>query len=679
VTDRDRREAAERLEELRGRIRYYDYRYYVLDDPEISDAAYDRLMQELLALEADHPDLVTPDSPSRRVGAPPRDDFQHVEHRVPMLSLQNAFTLGELDAFDERVRRRVAGPVDYVVEQKFDGLSISLLYENGVFVQGATRGDGETGEDVTPNLRTIGSIPLRLRDRGEGLERLLVRGEVYMPRDAFRRLNEAREGRGEPPFANPRNAAAGSVRQLDPRVTAERNLQSFIYAVAEVDEAMAPRTHAESLQFLGAIGFRVSGHWRLCRDIAEVKEQCGHWRERRNDLPYEIDGMVCKVNALELHERLGHTARSPRWAVAYKFPSEEATTEVRDIVVQVGRTGVLTPTAVLEPVRVGGSTVGRATLHNEDIVRERDVRIGDTVVIRKAGEVIPEVVRVLKDRRDGGEREFQMPEQCPACGAEIVRLPGEAAARCTGAACPARLREQVLHFASRRAMDIDGLGPAIVTQLLEAGLIEDAADLYGLKVQDLMSLEGIAEKSAQNLVEAIDASRDRPLRRLLFALGIRHVGEQAAAVLAHRFRSLDRLRQASEEDLTAIDTIGPATAAGLRAYFRQDQAQRLVRKLEQAGVRTREPDAGDGGPQSQPLSGKTFVLTGTLTGFTRDEAREAITRRGGRVTSSVSRRTDYVVAGADPGSKLDRARELGVAVLDEQAFQELIGEHSNQR
>ncbi|MGB9661098.1 MAG: NAD-dependent DNA ligase LigA [Moorellaceae bacterium] len=665
-----REEAQKRLAELRRIIEEHNYRYFVLDAPVITDEEYDALMRELLELEERFPDLVTPDSPSRRVGGAPRPEFATVRHRQPLLSLSNAFSPGEVRDFDRRVRELAGGmeEVDYVVELKIDGLSVALTYTDGEFAIGATRGDGEVGEDVTANLRTVRTLPLRLR---RPVSRLEVRGEVYMPKAAFARLNREREEAGEPTFANPRNAAAGSLRQLDPRVTASRTLGLFVYEVLYTTDAPRPATHREALDYLAELGLPVNPYRRYCRNIEEVLQELAQWNlERRTALPYQIDGLVIKVNDLSLQRSLGATAKSPRWALAYKFPAEQAITRVRDIMVRVGRTGVLTPTAVLEPVRLAGSTVSRATLHNEDIIREKDVRLGDTVVIQKAGDVIPEVVKVLPERRTGEEKEFHMPEKCPACGAKVIREPGEAAHRCTGGlACPAQVKERIIHFASRPAMDIQGLGPAIVSQLLEAGLIRDAGDLYYLKVEDLLPLERFGRQSAQNLIAAIEASKERGLERLLFALGIRHVGERAARVLATHFRSLDRLQQASLEELTSLADIGPKIAESLRAFFAEPLNLQVLEKLRRAGVKT-EVGLEPGTPG--PLAGKTFVLTGTLPHLTRQQATDLILRAGGKVAGSVSRRTDYVVVGENPGSKYDKARELGITMLDEEEFLKLV-------
>lgn len=677
----------ERAAWLRDEIRRHDHLYHVLDSPEISDAEYDRLLRELVELEEAYPEVVTRDSPTQRVGGLPVAGFESVRHIVPMLSLGNTFAVGELVDFDRRVRA-LSGreKVAYTCELKIDGLSISLRYRYGGLVQAATRGDGETGEDVTAQIRTVRSVPLVLRPPGGRFELIEVRGEVFFPLEDFGRLNRERVERGESPFANPRNAAAGTVRQLDPRITASRPLDSLFYALP-LEGGPRPGTQHEVLKTIRDLGFKVDRHHRLCADISEVQEYCAHWEAHRGELPYDVDGVVVKVDDLALYELLGATAKSPRWAVAYKFPAAERVTRVKDIVVTVGRTGVLTPTAILEPVVISGSTVSRAVLHNEDIIREKDVQIGDWVVVRKAGEVIPEVVSVLAERRTGSERRFTMPERCPVCSAEVVRDPGEAAHRCTGAVtCPAQVMEGMIHFGSRGAMDIDGLGPSTVSALLEAGLVCDVGDLYGLTVEQLTTLPRFARRSAENLIAAIDRSRRRPLRRLLFALGIRHVGGRASAVLARSFGSLERLLEADEGQLMQVPEIGPKIAGSLVAWTRRPQAVELLAKLRRMGVNTVEPGAGAAardrdarageappGQAQGAFDGLTFVLTGSLEGFTRDDAAQEIESRGGRVSSSVSRKTDYVVAGENPGSKLERARELGVTVIGEDEFRRLLG------
>ncbi|MGE5586211.1 MAG: NAD-dependent DNA ligase LigA [Bacillota bacterium] len=669
------RATEERIRKLREEIEFHNYRYYVLDDPIVSDAEYDALMRELVDLEAEHPELVTPDSPTQRVGAAPAEAFASVVHRSPMMSLANVYSVEELRAFDARVRKALNGePVEYVAELKIDGLAVSLVYEDGRFVRGATRGDGTTGEDVTHNLRTIRSIPMRLR-LGPPVS-IDVRGEVYMIRREFHKLNEERRAAGEPLFANPRNAAAGSLRQLDPKVTAARPLDIFVYGIGYMSGAggAAPETHLEALGLLKEAGFRTNPSTRLCRTIDEVVDYCAHWGERRDTLDYEIDGVVVKVNSLAQQERLGATARSPRWAVAYKFPARQATTKVRDIIVQVGRTGTLTPVAVLDPVELAGSTVSRATLHNEDIIRAKDIRIGDTVVVEKGGDVIPEVVKMVTERRTGAEREFRMPAKCPECGADVVRLEGEAASRCVGGmACPAQVREGILHFASRDAMDIEGMGPSLVAQLLDAGLVKTAADIYDLKLDDIARLERMGKKSAENLLSAIERSKSHPLHRLVFALGIRHVGERSARDLAEHFGTMDRLAAATYDELTRVPDVGPKVAESVLAFFREPRNREILRRLGDAGVNMRETEKVTPSSES-PLAGKTVVLTGTLERFTRKEAEEAVLARGGKVSSSVSRKTDYVVVGKDPGSKYDKARELGVTILDEHEFARLLGE-----
>lgn len=665
-----REQAAERIEELRRQIRHHDHRYYVLDDPEISDEAYDALMRELEALEAAFPDLVTPDSPTRRVGGRPAEGFAQVRHAVPMLSLANVFDEQELREFDQRVRAGLGvDQVEYVCELKIDGLSISLHFAGGAYLRAATRGDGEIGEDVTANVRTIRSVPLRLL--GDAPRRVEVRGEVFMPLSAFERLNQRRAEQNEPLFANARNAAAGAVRQLNPEITASRSLDAFFYSIAHMD-GPGPETHQQALELLRGWGLKVNPHSRVCRGVEEVLAYCREWTERRAGLDYLVDGVVIKVNDLAAQAQLGYTSRTPRWAVAYKFPAERAETRVRDIWVSVGRTGQLTPIAEFEPVVLAGTVVSRASLHNEDIVRERDVRIGDRVIVQKAGDIIPEVVEVVTAARTGAERPFIMPDRCPVCGAEVIRLEGEAAARCTNATgCPAQVREQIRHFASRAAMDIEGLGPAVIEALLAAGLIRDAADLYALRREQLVGLERMGEKSAANLLEAIEASKDRPLRRLIRALGIRYVGDRTAEILAQHFGSLERLAAAEPETLTALPEVGPKIAESVHAYFRQPQVLDFLRRLQAAGVRTSDP-VTEAPPAQGPLAGRTVVITGTLSRFTRAEAEAAVQEAGGRAASSVSRRTDFVVAGENAGSKLDRARDLGVPVLDEDAFVRIL-------
>ena len=663
------KEIQERVEKLREEIRRYDYYYYVLNQPLISDAEYDKLFRELLELERQYPELVTPDSPTQRVGAPPAEEFAPVEHAIPMLSLANCFNDEELEEWDDRVRRMLGGePVEYVCEPKLDGLSVELVYVDGVFTVGSTRGDGRVGEDVTRNLRTIKQVPLRLFPLNGKVPRLLeARGEVYMEKEAFRRLNEERERAGEPLFANPRNAAAGSLRQLDPNVTASRPLKIFFYAMGRA-EGIEIRSQAELLTTFPKLGLPVNPLWKLCKTLDEVKAFYRELLAMRHELPYEADGMVVKVNDFAQREILGEVARAPRWAIAYKFPAEEATTRVLDIVVQVGRTGALTPVAILEPVEVSGATVSRATLHNEDEIRRKDIRIGDWVIVRRAGEVIPEVVKSIPERRTGAEKEFKMPERCPACGGPVVRPPGEVAYRCENLSCPARIKESIRHFASRRAMDIEGLGEKLVDQLVETGLVRKLSDIYRLKKEDLVNLERMGEKSAQNLLEEIERSKNAGLARLIFALGIRYVGERLAEILAEHFPSLEALSNATYEELIKIPEIGPRIAQSIVDFFRNEENRKLIQELKELGVKTEAEK-----PKEGPLSGKTFVFTGTLSAFTREEARRLVESLGGRVASSVSRKVDYVVVGADPGEKLRKAQELGITILTEEEFRKLVG------
>ncbi len=659
------------IDQLRREIELHNYRYYVLDAPTITDAQFDRLMADLQQLESDYPHLITPDSPTRRVGGKPREGFTTVQHTVPLLSLANAFGDGELKDFDRRVSGALSNePYDYVVELKIDGLAVSLTYRDGQMVRGATRGNGATGEDITANLKTIRSIPLRLNKPVDLLE---VRGEVYMPKKSFAELNRRREERDEPTFANPRNAAAGSLRQLDPVVTAGRNLSIFVYGIgaAELNGERLPDTHLAGLQWLESLGLRVNTYHQLCQDIDEVISYCRLWQDKKADLPYQIDGIVVKVNSLAQQQALGATMKSPRWAIAFKFLPEQAKTTVRDIIVSVGRTGAVTPTALLDPVTVAGSTVSRATLHNLDIIREKDIRIGDRVVIHKAGDVIPEVVEVLKEHRTGAEIIFNMPAVCPACGAEVVRPSGESAHRCTGAACPARLLEGLIHFASRGAMNIDGLGPAVLTQLVEAGLVKDVSDLYSLTLEQLLNLERFADKSAENLVRAIAASKANPLHRLIFALGIRHVGERAARVLAEHYGALPSIMDARLEELTAIMEIGPKIAESVVNFMREPQNRALIERLIDHGVNVVAEAAPTAGPGS-PLAGKTLVLTGTLASLKREDAKELIEKAGGKVASSVSKKTDYVVVGDEPGSKYEKAVKLGVPVIGEEELLTMV-------
>lgn len=661
-----------RMEELRRRIHHHDFKYYVENAPEISDADYDRLFRELKSLEENHPELITSDSPTRRVGGAVAEEFPPVEHLVAMLSLDNAYTPEELREFEGRLGRVLPGErFSYVAEPKIDGLGVALLYEEGKFVRGATRGDGRLGEDVTHNLRTIRSIPLVLGGPLKGLRSLEVRGEVYIGRRAFERLNAGLEGAGESTFANPRNAAAGSLRQKDSAVTARRPLDIFVYNVSHADP-YSFRTHWETLQSLKRSGFRVNPRIRCCADIDEVVRYCEELERDREELDFEADGAVVKVDSLDQQRRLGATTHHPRWAVAYKFAARQATSRIRKILVNVGRTGALTPTAQLEPVEIAGATISRATLHNEDEVARKDVREGDTVVVERAGDVIPHIVRVVPEKRPPGAEPFVMPGHCPVCGAAAFRPEGEAVSRCTNSSCPAQLKERILHYGSRRAMEIDHLGEAVVEQLVDRGLVKDFADLYHLEVEALAALERLADKSAHNLFRAIQESKGRGLARLLFALGVRYVGERVAGILAGHYGTMDGIRNAGREELADIYGIGPRIAESVFVYFQQEENLRSVQRLEEAGVVMEEKSAR--APAEKSLSGKTFVLTGTLGGYSRDQARNLIVRLGGRVTSAVSRKTDFVVVGKDPGGKEEAARKLEIPMLDEEAFKKLVGE-----
>ncbi|NLW44736.1 MAG: NAD-dependent DNA ligase LigA [Syntrophomonadaceae bacterium] len=656
----------ERIERLRDEIRKHDYHYYVLDSPLITDREYDELLAELKALEAKYPELVAPDSPTQRVGGEPLPSFTTVRHRVPLLSLDNAFSREELIEFNRRIQARLSPEeISYVCELKIDGVSIALTYENGILVSAATRGDGVVGENVTQNVRTIRTVPLRLRDP---VPRLEVRGEIYIAKEDFVRLNREREEKGEKTFANPRNSAAGSLRQLDPRVTASRPLKAFIYDLLYV-EGPDIRDQAEVLEFLRLQGFPVNPNWRLVKSIDEVWDYCQEWRERRHELDYETDGVVVKLNPLGARETMGVTAKSPRWATAFKFPAEEKETRILRIELNVGRTGVITPTAVMDPVLIGGSVVSRASLHNFDLMREKDIRKGDWVLIHKAGDVIPEVIRPLVEKRTGMEEPFPVPERCPVCGATVIRFEGEVAYRCDNINCPARLKESLIFFASREAMDIEGMGPAVVDQLVDRNLVQNVADLYHLTLEDLLTLEKTGQKKATNLLEAIEASKSRPLSRLLHALGIRFVGGKTARILAEKFRDIDVIATLSEESLMQIPEIGAKIAASVVSFFNEPENLETIEKLKAAGVNTKEAVAAI---TEGPLANKTLVLTGSLESLTRNEATELIERYGGRVSSSVSRKTDYVVAGTDPGSKLDKARQLGIPVLTEKEFLELL-------
>jgi DNA ligase (NAD+) len=661
-----------RIQELRNQLHYHNYRYYVLDDPEISDFQYDRLLRELEDLEARYPESITPDSPTQRVGAQPAEKFQSVAHSIPMLSLENGFNFEEVREFDRRIKRFLKNDedIEYTAEPKMDGLAIELIYENSVLIQSSTRGDGLMGEEITQNVRTIHAIPLRLiGTKTLPPARLEVRGEVYIKIKDFQEFNRKREETGESLLANPRNAAAGSLRQLDPKITAQRPLHFFAYGLGLVN-GRSFFSQWEVLKILPEWGLPVNPLIRSCKGIIECLDFCQEIEALRHRLPYEIDGVVLKVNSFALQENLGIKSRSPRWALAYKFQPSQETTEVLNIEVQVGRTGALTPVAHLKPVLVGGVEVSRATLHNQDELERKDIRIGDTVVIQRAGEVIPEVVKVISSRRRGGEKPFTMPKKCPVCESPIVRLPGESAHRCLNPNCPAQIKETIRHFSSKGAMDIEGLGEKLIDQLVEKGLVRDYGDLYYLSRDTLVALERMAEKSADNLVQALENSKKTTLSRFIYALGIRHVGEHLSGLLAGHFGTLKGLMKASEAELTAIREVGPQVARSLRIFFDNPRNLEVLEKILAGGVAI----VGEKSSGKRPLAGKTFVITGRLAGMTRDQAKEKIETLGGKTASQVSGKVDFLITGEDPGSKLDRARELKVPVLTEEEFFQLLKE-----
>jgi DNA ligase (NAD+) len=661
--------AEARVEELRKLLNQYNYEYYVLDQPSVSDAEYDLLLKELIDLEEQFPHLKTSDSPTVRVGGAVLESFKKVEHRTPMLSLGNAFNDTDLRDFDRRIRQVVGDDISYVCELKIDGLAVSLRYEDGHFVQGATRGDGTTGEDITANLKTIRSIPLRL-SLPVSME---VRGEAFMSKKSFDALNTIKAEKGEELAANPRNAAAGSLRQLDPKIAASRNLDVFLYSIADVGQT-GVTSHSEGLAYLDKLGFKTNQERRKYSSIDEVIEFVESWIEKRPHLPYEIDGMVIKLDSLVQQQQLGTTAKSPRWAIAYKFPAEEVVTRLLDIELSVGRTGVVTPTAILEPVKVAGTTVQRASLHNEDLIREKDIKIGDYVVIKKAGDIIPEVVNVLPERRTGEEQEFNMPSHCPECESELVRLEEEVALRCINPKCPAQIREGLIHFVSRDAMNIDGLGEKVISQLFQEKLIEDVADLYKLTREQLLGLERMGEKSATNLLSAIEASKQNSLEKLLFGLGIRHVGAKAAKTLAQQFETMERLSAATKEELTSINEIGEKMADSIVTYFSNEEVHDLLAELTTAGVNMeyKGPKPVSIADSDSFFAGKTVVLTGKYEQMSRNEAKDKLEALGAKVAGSVSKKTDLVIAGEDAGSKLTKAQELGIEIWDEEKMLEQL-------
>ena len=665
----NKQEAKEKINHLVEQLRKLGHAYYVLDDPLVPDEAYDHYLNELRALEEQYPEFISSYSPTQRVGAEPLEGFHKVQHAVPMLSLSNVFNEEDIRNFHRRVTDVIGPEVTYVCELKIDGLAISLTYEDGEFVQGATRGDGTTGEDITSNLRTIHSLPLKIDTQGT----LEVRGEAFMPRSSFLALNEGREKEGQSLFANPRNAAAGSLRQLDPKVAARRNLDVFLFGYGEWEQEELP-THGERLDYLASLGFKINPTWKRCSTVEEIIDFIEEWTEHRGDLSYDIDGIVIKVDTIENQERLGFRANNPRFATAYKFPAEEAVTTLTDIELSVGRTGVVTPTAVLKPILIDGSTVQRATLHNADMIEELDVRIGDTVVLKKAGDIIPKIVRVVEEMRTGSEEPYTMPSNCPACGEELVHLEEEVALRCINPDCPEQLQEKLIHFVSRNAMNIDGLGEKVIQQLYTEQLVTTISDLYHLNIEDILPLERMGEKSASNLIQAIEASKENSLEKLVFGLGIRHIGAKAASILAKKYKTMDHLIHATYEELIAIDEVGDIMADAVVQYFQADQINHLIEELKEAGVNMTYNGPTEPEHTDHFLSGKTVVLTGKMEQFTRKEAQSKIEALGGSVTGSVSGNTDLVIAGEAAGSKYERAVDLDILIWDEEQFLQSIEE-----
>ena len=658
--------AQKRIEELINLINYHNEKYYNQDSPEIEDFEYDNLMKELIKLEEENPELKRNDSPSNRVGGKPLYKFEQVVHKIPMLSLSNAYSWEDLKDFDSRVREAVGSDVEYVVEFKIDGLSVGLNYNNGIFESGATRGNGIVGENITKNLMTIKNIPLNIDEKGE----LTVRGEVYISKKDFEEINKIQEEQDQPLYANPRNLAAGSLRQLDSKLTAKRPLDIFIFNLEDINSKQF-KTHSESLEYLKQLGFHVSPEFKVFKTMDEIIEYIKYWTEHREDLGFGIDGMVIKVNNLAQREQMGYTAKSPRWAIAYKFPAERKETKLLDIVVEVGRTGTITPTAVLEPIRLAGTTVSRATLHNEDYINEKDIKINDTVLVQKAGDIIPQVVEVIKEKRTGEEMEFKMPEECPVCGEPTVRLEGEAAVKCINISCPAQIRRGIIHFASREAMDIDGLGESIITLLLKQDLIKDISDLYYLKKEQISVLERMGDKSATNLINAINKSKENDLWRFINGLGIKLIGTKAAKILASEFKDLDKLMNATEQELINLEEFGQTMADSVVEFFKEEKNISVIEKLKEAGVNTKLIESDDA-DIPKIFEKMKIVLTGTLPTLKRNDAKEMIEKRGGKATSSVSKSTSFVLAGEEAGSKLTKANDLGIKVIDEEKFLQLI-------
>lgn len=657
-----------KVTKLRNEIHYHDYKYYVENNPEISDYEYDQLLKGLKDLEGMYPSLQSSTSPTQRVGGMPVEGFPTVEHPIPMFSLENTYSEEEIGEFERRLHRELPGEdFEYVVELKIDGVSISLLYEDGNFLRGSTRGDGRRGDEITTNLKTIHTIPLKLRKKVAG--RIEVRGEIYMTKSGFLSVNKERERKGEPLFANPRNAGAGSLKLLDPRITHQRPLDNFIYLFSYSTQVPIPSTHMECLKKLKKWGFKINRYVKLCKGMGEVIDFCNSWAEKREELDYDVDGMVIKVNNVDQQMRLGSTTKSPRWAIAYKFPAKQTTTTIRTITVQVGRTGALTPVAVFDPTPLAGTTITRATLHNEDEIRRKDIRIGDTVIIEKGGDIIPQVVKVVESKRKGTEKKFSMPKSCPVCGAEVVRLEDEVVSRCIGSSCPAQLKEKIAHYAQRGAMDIEGLGDKLIDQLVDKGIVSDVADLYGLNLDILSGLERMGEKSSGNLLSQIEKSKSQPLSRLIFAIGIRYVGVRGARILAQNFRSIEDLAKATQEELEVIPEIGPRTAQSIVLFFREEKNKELWERLKKWGVQVKEEKEEKG---EIPLAGKKFVFTGGLKHFSRQEANDLVERLGARAISSVSKSVDYVVAGENSGSKYEKAKSLGLNILTEKEFEEII-------